>query len=75
MRQAIVWTNTDPIHRRMYVTLGGDELSMSGESQTNIGKMCQFLTTTYHDNKEIVGIIPISLIVMFIVCYNNLYAI
>ena len=24
--QAIIWTNADPIHWRIYVTLGGDEL-------------------------------------------------
>ena len=26
-RQAIIWTNADPIHRWIYVVLGGDELS------------------------------------------------
>ena len=26
MRQAIIWTNADPIHRRMYAALGRDEL-------------------------------------------------
>ena len=25
-RQAIVWTNAEPIHRRIYPALGGDEL-------------------------------------------------
>ena len=25
-RQAIIWTNTDPFHRRIYAALGGDEL-------------------------------------------------
>ena len=25
-RQAIIWTNADPIHWRIYVALGGDEL-------------------------------------------------
>ena len=26
MRQAIIWTNADPIHWRIYASLGGDEL-------------------------------------------------
>ena len=26
-RQAITWTNADPVHRRIYAALGGDELS------------------------------------------------
>ena len=26
-RQAIIWTNVDPIHRRIYAALGGDELT------------------------------------------------
>ena len=26
MWQAIIWTNTDPIHRRIYAALGGDKL-------------------------------------------------
>ena len=26
-RQAIIWTNDDPVHRRIYATLGGDELN------------------------------------------------
>ena len=26
MRQGIIWTDTDPIHWRIYLTLGGDEL-------------------------------------------------
>ena len=25
-RQAIIWSNADPVHRRIYVALGGDEL-------------------------------------------------
>ena len=25
-RQAITWTNADPVHRRIYATVGGDEL-------------------------------------------------
>ena len=25
-RQAIFWTNSDPVHRRIYASLGGDEL-------------------------------------------------
>ena len=27
-RHAIIWTNADPIHWRIYATLGGDELSL-----------------------------------------------
>ena len=26
-RQAIIWTNADPIHWRIYAALGGDELN------------------------------------------------
>ena len=26
-RQAIIWTNADPVHQRIYAALGGDELS------------------------------------------------
>ena len=26
-RQAIIWTNADPIHWRIYAPLGGDELT------------------------------------------------
>ena len=26
MRQAIIWTNADPIHWRVYAAQGGDEL-------------------------------------------------
>ena len=26
-RQAIIWTNADPIHWRIYAVLGGDELT------------------------------------------------
>ena len=26
MRQAIIWTNADPIHWHIYAALGGDEL-------------------------------------------------
>ena len=28
MRQAIIWTNADPIHWRIYASLGGDELRL-----------------------------------------------
>ena len=28
-RQAIIWTNADPIHRRIYAALRGDELTVS----------------------------------------------
>ena len=29
-RQAIIWTNADPIHWHIYVALGGDKLTMKG---------------------------------------------
>ena len=29
-QQAVIWTNTDPSHWRIYVALGGDELNMTG---------------------------------------------
>ena len=27
MRQAVIWTNADPVHWRIYAALGGEELS------------------------------------------------
>ena len=30
MRQAVIWTNADPIHWRIYAVLGGDELTRWG---------------------------------------------
>ena len=29
MQLAIIWTNADPIHWRIYAALGGDELSLA----------------------------------------------
>ena len=29
-RQAITWTNADPVHRCIYAALGGDELTVNG---------------------------------------------
>ena len=29
-RQAIIWTNADPVHWHIYAALGGDELTHSG---------------------------------------------
>ena len=29
--QAIIWTNADPVYRRIYVALGGDELKIGAE--------------------------------------------
>ena len=26
-KEAIIWTNADPVHRNIYAALGGDELS------------------------------------------------
>ena len=33
-RQAIIWTNADPIHWRIYAALGGDELKDSSQCLT-----------------------------------------
>ena len=33
MRQAIIWTNADPILLRMYAALGGDALMSAGVMQ------------------------------------------
>ena len=30
-RQAIIWTNAEPIHWRIYAALGGDELNYDGD--------------------------------------------
>ena len=32
-RQAIIWTNVDPVHRRIYAALGGDELMHAHEKR------------------------------------------
>ena len=40
-RQAIIWINDDPIHWRLYATLGGDELTHWGRN-----KMAHILHTT-----------------------------
>ena len=42
MRQAIIWTNTDPIYWRIYATLGGDELT-----QMFIVSVCKSLSTVW----------------------------
>ena len=31
MRQAIIWTNADPIHWRIYTALGGDEFYLGNQ--------------------------------------------
>ena len=36
MRQAIIWTNTDPIHWRIYATPGGDALTFESLSLNDI---------------------------------------
>ena len=40
-RQAIIWTNADPIHRRIYAALEGGELTVP--SQTPRGKLIIFI--------------------------------
>ena len=46
-RQAITWTNTDPIHWRIYAALGGDELKdraySTGLCAREIPKKCKWL--------------------------------
>ena len=41
-RQAIIWTNADPINWRIYATLGGDELT-----QMFIVSVCKSLSTVW----------------------------
>ena len=40
-RQAIIWTNAEPIHWCIYVALGGDELILTAQIivQDNISKI------------------------------------
>ena len=40
--QAIIWTNADPTHRRIYAALGGDELTPWGR-----GKIATISQTTF----------------------------
>ena len=51
MRQAIIWTNADPIHWRIYAALWGNELSI------NIGKTlsCRLLYQTCQSKEIIPG--------------------
>ena len=37
-RQAIIWTNADPIHWRIYAALGGDELKNNSMNVLSIMK-------------------------------------
>ena len=41
-QQAIIWTNANPIHWRMYATLGGDELT-----QMYIASVCKPFSTVW----------------------------
>ena len=34
MRQAIIWTNVDPFHRRIYAAVGGDEFDIFDDVDT-----------------------------------------
>ena len=46
-RQAIIWTNSDPIYWRIYAALGGDELKqqMMGHSQYLIVTLWRYMAT------------------------------
>ena len=37
-QQAIIWTNADPVHWRIYVALGGDELMIVGVISMSMAK-------------------------------------
>ena len=43
--QAIIWTNADPIHWRIYAALGGDE---SSENEASLKNMGRWLTWIQH---------------------------
>ena len=49
-RQAIIWTNADPVHWRIYAALGGDEL-MHGLSIPVLG----LVITWQNENKSVHG--------------------
>ena len=41
-RQAIICTNADPIHCRLYAALGGDELMAEMQSVLCVNLMCRY---------------------------------
>ena len=49
-RQAITWTNADPVHRRIYVALGGDKLSKVriGTAVVDIDHTCSDSTKAFN---------------------------
>ena len=40
-RQAITWTNADPVYRRIYAALGGDELNRLTETWQSCGNFAR----------------------------------
>ena len=46
-RQAITWTNADPVHQRIYAALGGDELTCIIAMQS-----CNFNTSSPSQNRR-----------------------
>ena len=40
-RQAITWINADPVHQRIYVALGRDDLIILGHLQDTIQNDCE----------------------------------
>ena len=45
-RQDITWTNADPVHRRIYASLGGEEMIFFFERWVK-RKVCQIVNTNY----------------------------
>ena len=43
-RQAITWTNADPVHWRTYAALGGDELSKIGQNRRHFADGMHFVS-------------------------------
>ena len=50
-RQAIIWTNADPIHWRKYAALGGDELTRRGHMATLIWVDVGLVAQSHYLNK------------------------
>ena len=60
-QQAIIWTNADPIHWRIYVALGGDELmNMESHCGTNKELTMATMIETTNINKVMAHILKLS---------------
>ena len=64
-RQAIIWTNADPIHLCIYAALGGDELKVQEIYHMNpLG--ANYISTTKHNITNPVNILLEIMFMLFI---------